>query len=117
MVRLVPSAQLLERKVRLYVVGRRCRRLRSRAVVQGGNNSHATRLGGEHGTVGEQQPHSRGKRERATEGGAQPSGEQAWGEDGRRLRVLNTRDSLEDYAEEINPNWGTLYPTFFQISS
>lgn len=32
----------------------------------------------------------------------------SWGEDGGRLRVLNSPDSLDDYAEEINPNWGTL---------
>ncbi|MDP6223012.1 MAG: 2OG-Fe(II) oxygenase [Candidatus Micropelagos thuwalensis] len=33
---------------------------------------------------------------------------EAWDEDGGRLRVLNSPDSLDDYAEEINPNWGTL---------
>ncbi len=32
----------------------------------------------------------------------------AWDEDGGRLRVLNGPDSLDDFAEEINPNWGTL---------
>jgi len=32
----------------------------------------------------------------------------AWNADGGRLRILNSQTDLNDMAEEVNPNWGTL---------